>query len=74
MSVELQIGDLVFMSDGSHHRQGVVCGVCHRDYTGQPPQYRVAWEVVPPCPPELDPVGVWDRKYDAAELTRAPRV
>jgi len=66
-----KIGDVVHLSSGEHDRRGVVCGVVAKDYTGGPKQYRVAWDCVPPCPPELDPVGVWDRKYRADELTRA---
>lgn len=67
---EYKLGDRVYLKGGD--RQGVVCGVAARIYSGQPPAYRVAWDSTPPCPPELEPTGVWSRKYTADELSREP--
>lgn len=64
----LRIGDEVYLHGSP--RRGVVCGVVMKDSTHGPEEYRVAWDCMPPRPPELDPVGVWDRKYTAEELTR----
>jgi hypothetical protein len=69
MPDELQISDRVYLRGGL--RRGVVCGIVAAGLlTGQPRRYRVAWDCAPPCPPELDPAGVWDRQYSAEELTR----
>jgi hypothetical protein len=68
---EYRIGDKVNLASGRHDKLGVVCSIVNKDFTHGPKEYRVAWDCIPPCPPELDPVGVWCRKYRADELTRA---
>lgn len=67
-----RIGDVVSLADGSRPNRGVVCGVAKKDFTRGPEEYRVAWDCDPPRPPELDPVGVWDRSYRADELASQP--